>query len=125
MTETVPVLELEGVSKHFVGVTALSDVSLRVRTGEVSCLLGDNGAGKSTLIKILSGVHQPSSGRILVDGEEVRFASPLGAIERGIATVHQTGGTVPLMSVARNFLPRCRADSRASLAAADGQETCG
>ena len=103
MTEAPPILGLHNVSKHFVGVTALHDISLRVRAGEVLCLLGDNGAGKSTLIKILSGVHQPSSGQMLVDGEEVHFENPLAALQRGIATVHQYGGTVPLMSIARNF----------------------
>jgi simple sugar transport system ATP-binding protein len=85
------------------GVEALHDVSMDVRPAEVVCLLGDNGAGKSTLIKILSGVHQPSSGDLLIDGSSVSFSSPRAAREQGIATVHQSSGTVPLMSVARNF----------------------
>jgi simple sugar transport system ATP-binding protein len=66
-------------------------------------LLGDNGAGKSTLIKILSGFHPPSSGAIFVDGAQTRLASPREARSLGIATVHQEVGTIPLMSVARNF----------------------
>jgi simple sugar transport system ATP-binding protein len=103
MSEAPAILELRNVSKQFVGVNALQDISLRVQAGKVLCLLGDNGAGKSTLIKILSGVHPPSSGQMFVEGQEVRFANPLEAIQRGIATVHQYGGTVPLMSVARNF----------------------
>jgi simple sugar transport system ATP-binding protein len=102
MTRT-PILELDRVSKRFLGVEALSAVSLQVHSGEVLCLLGDNGAGKSTLIKIMSGVHRQSAGTIRVGGEEVRFSGPHDANELGIATVHQTGGTVPLMSVARNF----------------------
>lgn len=96
-------LELKGVSKNFVGVSALRDVSLRVNEGEVLCLLGDNGAGKSTLIKVLSGVHQPTVGDLFVNGQRHSFAGPHEALQAGIATVHQTGGTVPLMSVGRNF----------------------
>ena len=72
--------------------------------GEVCCLLGDNGAGKSTLIKILSGVHPPSSRRGPAStAEPVRFASPRDALDRGIATVYQDLATVPLMSIMRNF----------------------
>ena len=100
---TVPALELKNVSKSFVGVTALRDVSRKVNEGEVLCLLGDNGAGKSTLIKILSGVHQPTTGALYVNGAEHRFAGPHEALQAGIATVHQSGGTVPLMTVGRNF----------------------
>ena len=67
------------------------------------CLLGDNGAGKSTLIKILSGVHRPTGGEVLVDGMSVKFRSPREAQDLGIATVHQDVGVIPPMSVARNF----------------------
>jgi simple sugar transport system ATP-binding protein len=106
MTEAdreAPRLEVRGVSKYFGSVIALNDVSFTARAGEVHCLLGDNGAGKSTLIKILSGVHPPSQGTLLVDGEPVRFASPRDAQARGIATVFQDLATVPLLSIARNF----------------------
>jgi len=96
-------LELRGVNKFFGSVIALSDISFAVELGEVHCLLGDNGAGKSTLIKILSGVHGPTSGKISVAGESVMFASPREALDRGIATVYQDLATVPLMSIARNF----------------------
>jgi simple sugar transport system ATP-binding protein len=98
-----PLVELIDVSKNFGSVQALEGISLAVRGGEVCCLLGDNGAGKSTLIKILSGVHQPSSGELRVDGEPVRFASPRHALDRGIATVYQDLAMVPLMSITRNF----------------------
>ncbi len=67
------------------------------------CLLGDNGAGKSTLIKVLSGVHKPSSGEILVDGKPVTFRNPRDAQSYGIATVFQDLGMIPLMSISRNF----------------------
>jgi simple sugar transport system ATP-binding protein len=97
------VIALEGVSKHFGPVAALHEVSMQVRAGQVHCLLGDNGAGKSTLIKILAGVHQPSSGNYLVDGKPVRFGSPRDALDHGVATVYQDLALVPLMSVARNF----------------------
>jgi hypothetical protein len=80
-----------------------SRISLDVKRGEVLCLLGDNGAGKSTLIKILSGVHKPTSGRIELDGKSVAFGNPRDASDHGIATVHQFGGTFPLMSIGRSF----------------------
>lgn len=97
------ILQLENVTKYFGAVISLNDVTLRLRRGEVHCLLGDNGAGKSTLIKTLAGVHRPSSGRYLVEGQPVRFSSPREALDRGIATVYQDLALVPLMSVARNF----------------------
>jgi simple sugar transport system ATP-binding protein len=98
-----PAIELRGVSKHFGSVIALRDIDMKVYPGEVHCLLGDNGAGKSTLIKILSGVHQPTAGDILIDGMPVRFGSPRDAAEYGVATVFQDLGIIPLMSIARNF----------------------
>ena len=96
-------LRAEHITKTFGGVTALDDVSFEAHAGSVTCLLGDNGAGKSTLIRILSGVHAPTSGRLLLDGVEVRFPSPRAALARGIATVYQDLALVPLMSVWRNY----------------------
>lgn len=96
-------LELVNVSKNFGSVIALNDVSMRVDPGTVTCVLGDNGAGKSTLIKILSGVHQPSSGEFMLEGAPVSFGSPREALASGIATVFQDLATVPLMSIWRNF----------------------
>jgi simple sugar transport system ATP-binding protein len=98
-----PILQLRNVSKSFGGTLALDSVSLSVNAGEILCLLGDNGAGKSTLIKVLSGFHPPSAGTVLLDGHEIRFAGPRDARRRGIATVHQDVGSIPLMSVGRNF----------------------
>ena len=103
MPGTEPVLELRGVDKSFGPVDVLHEVSLKVFGGEVLCLLGDNGAGKSTLIKILAGVHKPTRGEILMKGEPVAFDRPRDAADRGIATVHQFGGTFPLMSIGRSF----------------------
>jgi simple sugar transport system ATP-binding protein len=101
--ENAPLLEVQNISKYFGSVIALSDVSLQVGAGEVTCILGDNGAGKSTLIKILSGVHKQDEGRFLVEGGEIRFSSPREARSRGIATVYQDLAMVPLMSIWRNF----------------------
>jgi simple sugar transport system ATP-binding protein len=98
-----PILALRGVNKSFGPIDVLHDITLEVKPGEVLCLLGDNGAGKSTLIKIMSGVHQPSSGVIEMDGQPVSFATPRVAAEAGISTVHQFGGTFPLMSIGRSF----------------------
>ena len=100
---TAPLLKLTGINKSFGPVDVLHEISLEVSRGEVLCLLGDNGAGKSTLIKILSGVHKASSGTIEMDGRSVSFDSPREASAQGIATVHQFGGTFPLMSIGRSF----------------------
>lgn len=100
---TRPLLEVRQVSKYFGSVIALEDVSMFVRAGEVTCLLGDNGAGKSTLIKILSGVHRPDAGHYFYEGEEVHLSSPRDALNRGIATVYQDLAMIPLMSIWRNF----------------------
>jgi simple sugar transport system ATP-binding protein len=99
----VPAIELRGVSKRFGSVIALQDIDIKVNPREVHCLLGDNGAGKSTLIKILSGVHRPTTGQILVEGRPVEFKNPRGAAACGVATVFQDLGMIPLMSISRNF----------------------
>jgi simple sugar transport system ATP-binding protein len=98
-----PALQLKKVGKSFGSVIALRDIALHVDPGTVTCVLGDNGAGKSTLIKILSGVHPPTEGDFLVNGEPAAFSSPRDALGAGIATVFQDLATVPLMSVWRNF----------------------
>ena len=103
MTNDTPLLEARGISKYFGHVVALEDISMDVRPGEVMCLLGDNGAGKSTLIKTFSGVHQPTEGTLLIDGEEVLLNSPRDAIDRGIATVYQDLAMIPLSGISRNF----------------------
>ncbi|MGB1236902.1 MAG: ATP-binding cassette domain-containing protein [Pseudomonadales bacterium] len=97
------ILELKKVSRYFGSVIALKDIDMQVKLGEVHCLLGDNGAGKSTLIKTLAGVHKPSEGEFLLDGQPVTFESPKNALDSGIATVYQDLALVNLMSVTRNF----------------------
>jgi simple sugar transport system ATP-binding protein len=101
--EGPPLLEARDVSKYFGAVVAIEGVSLTVRAGQITCLLGDNGAGKSTLIKTLSGVHVPDKGTLAVDGEPVVFGSPRDALDAGVATVYQDLAIMPLMSVTRNF----------------------
>ena len=95
-------MTLEHVSRTFGNNLALNDVSLEVHAGEVHCLLGDNGAGKSTLIKIMSGVRR-QRGPLRFGGRPVTFRSPRDAQGYGIGTVHQDVGSIPLISVARNF----------------------
>jgi simple sugar transport system ATP-binding protein len=101
------VLRCEGIAKRFGPVTALRDVSLTLRGGEVLGLLGDNGAGKSTLVKILCGYHKPDHGRILLDGEEVELHSVTHARSLGIDIVYQDLALVDELSVFHNvFLNR-------------------
>ncbi|MCZ9310129.1 ATP-binding cassette domain-containing protein [Corynebacterium uberis] len=100
---TKPIIQLRDVGRRYATVEALRGVNLSVRPGEVLCVLGDNGAGKSTLIKILAGVHQPTSGQMLIDATPVRFPGPAQALAAGIATVYQDLAIVDDMSVWRNF----------------------
>jgi simple sugar transport system ATP-binding protein len=100
---SAPILALKNVNKSFGPIEVLNDISLQVKAGEVLCLLGDNGAGKSTLIKILSGVYTLTSGTLEMDGKPQNFTNPREASDMGIATVHQFGGTFPLMSIGRSF----------------------
>lgn len=83
------ILSLRGICKNFGAVSALTDIDLDVHAGEVVALVGDNGAGKSTLVKILSGVHQPTSGSITFRGQDVSLPNPGAALSMGIATVFQ------------------------------------
>ncbi|MHA7306032.1 ATP-binding cassette domain-containing protein [Arthrobacter sp. TMN-49] len=99
----VHLLSLEKVGKHYGNIIALSDVTLAVDNGRVTCVLGDNGAGKSTLIKIIAGLHQHDEGTFKILGEERKLDSPRDALDSGIATVYQDLAVVPLMPIWRNF----------------------
>jgi simple sugar transport system ATP-binding protein len=106
-TDEFPVLEVQGLSKHFGPVEALSGVDLTVRRGEVLALLGDNGAGKTTLTRCISGLYRATAGTIRVDGREVQIATPQDARDCGIETVHQGLALVGKLDVAANlFLHR-------------------
>ncbi|MBV9240080.1 MAG: sugar ABC transporter ATP-binding protein [Xanthobacteraceae bacterium] len=96
-------ISTERISKHFGANRALDQIDFDVAFGEVHALVGENGAGKSTLIRILSGVHQPDAGRILVEGKEQRFAGPHDAIAAGIVTIPQELRLVPALSIAENI----------------------
>src|SRR4030088_3020720 len=93
------ILRVEHISKRYGAVTALVDVNLRLARGEVLGLIGDNGAGKSTLIKIICGFQPPTTGRILLNGEEVAFTSVQQARSRGIDVVYQDLALVNQLTV--------------------------
>ncbi len=96
-------VEVRDAAKAFVGVQALDGVNLSVERGQIHALLGENGAGKSTLIKILTGVHQPDSGTVVLDGAEQKFRTPRDAIAAGIGVVHQERNLITRFSVAENI----------------------
>jgi rhamnose transport system ATP-binding protein len=98
-----PILVLEHATKSFGSVRALEDGSIELFPGEAHALIGENGAGKSTLVKILAGVYQPDSGRLLLDGEHLRLANPADAREAGIAVIYQEPTLFPDLSVAENI----------------------
>ncbi len=107
MTDRIVALEMRGIDKSFAGNRVLSQVSFAAESGEVHALVGENGAGKSTLMKILSGVHHPDSGAVLIDGREVRFGRPADALACGVAMIYQELSLAPHLTVAENiFLGR-------------------
>ena len=99
-----PIVRLDRVSKRFGPVTVVQEVSLDVYAGKVRVLLGENGAGKSTLIKMMAGVHEPTSGQVIVDGVPTRIPDTRTSESLGIATIHQELQLVPTLSVAENIL---------------------
>ena len=103
MTDT-PIIRIEAVSKIYGGIAAVENVNFDLHAGEIHALAGENGAGKSTLCKLIAGVTTPTTGRIFVDGEEVNFANPKDATERGIAMVFQETSLVPQLTVAQNMV---------------------
>ena len=105
-------LVAEGIVKRFPGVLANDHIDFDVHSGEIHALLGENGAGKSTLMKILYGMYSPDAGTIRVNGEVLRFRSPVDAIERGIGMVHQHFMLVPPFTVAENVALGLRSSRR-------------
>jgi ribose transport system ATP-binding protein len=96
-------LRVEGISKSFPGVRALDDVHLELRHGEVLALVGENGAGKSTLMNLLSGIHQPDAGVIVLDGEPTTVSGPRHARDLGISIIHQEFFLMGDLTVAQNI----------------------
>jgi ABC-type sugar transport system ATPase subunit len=103
MAEPPAALELRGIDMHYGYVRALTGIDLHLRQGEVLGLLGDNGAGKSSLLKVVSGVHQPTGGTILVQGRPVVFHSPSDSTRAGIQMVYQDLALVDAQDIATNL----------------------
>ena len=102
-SDRAPILEIRGVAKRFDATQALDDVSLALHAGEIHALLGENGAGKSTLIKIITGVHQPDRGQILLAGRPVTIRSAAEAQRLGVAAIYQEPLLFPDLNVAENI----------------------
>jgi ABC-type uncharacterized transport system ATPase subunit len=102
--QTIPVIKMVGVTKHFGKVIANDDVTFELFPGEIHGLLGENGAGKTTLMNILYGLHQPDQGEIFVQGQSVSIKSPHDAIQIGIGMVHQHFMQVPTQRVVDNVI---------------------
>ncbi|MCO4053674.1 MAG: sugar ABC transporter ATP-binding protein [Bosea sp.] len=98
-----PVLSLRGISKSFPGVKALSDLQLDLYPGKVTALIGENGAGKSTIVKVLTGLYQPDTGRILMGGAEVQFPTAQAASAAGVTAIHQETVLFDELTVAENI----------------------
>jgi rhamnose transport system ATP-binding protein len=96
-------LELKGITKRFSGVEVLHQVSFSLKSGEVHALLGENGAGKSTLVKVITGVHQPDGGEILLSGVQTVFSDTRESRQAGIAAIYQELSLFPDLSVAENI----------------------
>src|SRR3569623_2750664 len=102
-TAAVPLFRMEGVSKRYGGVNALTKADLAVEAGRIHGVLGENGAGKSTLMKIMTGVVQPDEGRMTLDGSPVTFATPAAANAAGVVCIFQELSLLPELSVAENI----------------------
>ena len=98
-----PLISMLGITKRFPGVIANNKINLELYPGEIHALLGENGSGKSTLMSILTGLYQPTEGKILVEGKETQFSSPADAIKNGIGMVHQHFKLIESFTVAENI----------------------
>ncbi len=97
------ILELRNITKIFPGVKALDNVQFTLKKGEIHALMGENGAGKSTFIKVITGVHEPNEGQILLNGKEIVFKNPKDAQKSSIAAIYQHGTTYPHLSITENI----------------------
>ena len=108
-------IEMRGISKRFGGVRALTNVSFSIRSGEIHCLAGENGCGKSTLIKILSGVHNPDEGEIILEGKAHSHLSPAASQRFGVQIIYSFGfvtGIIILISVSATAIAAKRQQGR-------------
>jgi len=96
-------LEVNNISKAYIGVLALDNVSLSIKKGEIHCLVGENGSGKSTLIKIIAGVVKPDKGEIFISGQLHRHLHAIDSIRRGIQIIYQDLSLFPNLTVAENI----------------------
>jgi len=103
MTMPQKIIEIKGLTKHFPGVTALSNIDLDINQGEVHVLVGENGAGKSSLIKILCGIYQPDEGEMLYCGNKYTPVTTQDAIKSGIRVVYQELNLLSYLSIAENI----------------------
>lgn len=97
-------IELRGIVKRFPGVAANDGIDLKVRRGEIHCLLGENGAGKTTLMRVLYGLYRPDEGEIILNGQPVQMTSPRAALNHRVGMVHQHFRLVPTLSVEENIV---------------------
>ena len=97
-----PLLQMQGITKAFLGTVVLDRVDLDCHAGEVHAVVGENGAGKSTLMKVLAGVHQPDAGELVIDGQHRSFHHPVQAQAAGVATIYQEFNLLPERTVAEN-----------------------
>jgi simple sugar transport system ATP-binding protein len=100
---TTPLIQMKNIDLYFGTFQALNDVSVDFAAGELVGLVGDNGAGKTTLIRVLSGIHAPTSGEVFFDGKKITRFHPKLAIELGIETIQQAVGLCDNLTIARNF----------------------
>lgn len=103
MKESIPFLQMKGITKRFPGVLALDNIDFEVTRGEVVALMGENGAGKSTLMKILSGAFSKDEGEVFIDGHKEDIKSPLTSIQLGISTIYQELNVLPNLDIAENI----------------------
>jgi simple sugar transport system ATP-binding protein len=96
-------LRAEHITKRFGGVTALDDVSITVKEGEIACLVGENGSGKSTLIKIISGVYKADEGDIYINGNHYKRLTPIQSMREGVQVIYQDFSLLPNLTVAENI----------------------
>ena len=98
-----PILEVKGINKSFTGHRVLHNIDLKIYPGEVLCLAGENGCGKSTLIKIVSGVYEPDSGSVSLNGTLFPKLNPVISIKEGVQVIYQDFSVFPNLSVAENI----------------------